>query len=71
MKADAKIFVSGHRGMAGSARVRRLRAGGHNNLSTRAHAETRLPETVMRGWRYSPSLQASVRKAYADYLASR
>ena len=71
MKADEKIFVSGHRGMVGSALVRRLRAGGHNNLSTRAHAETDLLETVMKGWRYSTSLQVGVRKAYADYLASR
>jgi GDP-L-fucose synthase len=39
MKADAKIFVTGHRGMVGSALVRRLRAGGHNNLLTRTHAE--------------------------------
>lgn len=71
MKADQKIFVCGHRGMVGSALVRRLRAGGHNNLSTRTHAETHLLETVMKGWRYSPSLQAGVRKAYADDLASR
>lgn len=71
MKADEKIFVSGHRVTVKSALVRRLRAGGHNNLSTRAHAEPDLLETVMRGWRHSTSLQDGIRKAYAAYRASR
>lgn len=35
----AKIYVAGHRGMVGSALVRRLRAGGYENLVTRTHAE--------------------------------
>lgn len=39
MKADAKIFVTCHCGMVGSALVRRLGAGGYNKLLTRAHAE--------------------------------
>jgi GDP-L-fucose synthase len=36
---DAKIYVAGHRGMVGSALVRRLRAGGYTNLVTRTRAE--------------------------------
>jgi len=36
---DAKIFVAGHRGMVGSALVRRLRQGGYDNVLTRTHAE--------------------------------
>ncbi|HWI11110.1 MAG TPA: GDP-L-fucose synthase [Burkholderiaceae bacterium] len=39
MKRDAKIFVTGHRGMVGSAIVRRLQAGGYTNLVTRTRAE--------------------------------
>ncbi len=35
----AKIFVTGHRGMVGSALVRCLRAGGFDNLVTRTRAE--------------------------------
>ena len=36
---DSKIYVAGHRGLAGSAIVRRLHAKGHRNLLTRTHAE--------------------------------
>lgn len=36
---DARIFITGHRGMVGSAIVRRLQAGGYSNLITRTHAE--------------------------------
>ena len=39
MDKHAKIFVSGHRGMVGSALVRRLGAGGYSNLLMRTHAE--------------------------------
>jgi GDP-L-fucose synthase len=35
----SKIFVTGHRGMVGSAIVRRLQALGHTNILTRTHAE--------------------------------
>jgi GDP-L-fucose synthase len=39
MDKNSKIYVAGHRGMVGSALVRRLRAGGYNNVLTRTHAE--------------------------------
>lgn len=39
MDRTAKIFVAGHRGLVGSAIVRRLRAGGYGNLVVRTHAE--------------------------------
>ena len=39
MNKDAKIYVSGHRGMVGSAIVRRLGAAGYSNILVRTHAE--------------------------------
>src|SRR5437773_12154998 len=37
-----KIFVAGHRGMVGSAIVRRLQSEGFNNLLTRGHSQLEL-----------------------------
>ncbi len=37
--SNPKIFVTGHRGMVGSAIVRRLKAAGYGNLLTRTHGE--------------------------------
>lgn len=39
MDNNAKIYIAGHRGMVGSAIVRRLQAAGYDNLLTRSHAE--------------------------------
>lgn len=36
---NTKIYVAGHRGMAGSAIVRNLEANGYRNIITRTHAE--------------------------------
>src|SRR6267142_1441455 len=39
MDKDSKIFVAGHKGLVGSAVVRRLKAKGYNNLLLRTRAE--------------------------------
>jgi GDP-L-fucose synthase len=43
---SAKIYVAGHRGLAGSALERRLRAAGYENLVLRTHAELELTDAV-------------------------
>ena len=45
-----RIYVAGHRGLAGSALVRRLRAAGFHDLAVRTHAELDLidPQAVRR-----------------------
>jgi GDP-L-fucose synthase len=45
-----RIYVAGHRGLAGSALVRRLKAAGFDNLALRSHAELELtdPAAVRR-----------------------
>ena len=35
MEKNAKIYVAGHRGMVGSAIVRKLKAGGYQHIITR------------------------------------
>ena len=44
MNPNDKIYVAGHRGLAGSALVRRLQAAGYTNLVTRTHAELELTD---------------------------
>lgn len=39
MHPTARIYVAGHRGLVGSALMRRLQADGYTNLITRTHAE--------------------------------
>jgi len=39
MRKDARIFVAGHRGMVGSALMRRLAHGGYTNLLTKSRSE--------------------------------
>lgn len=41
---DARIYVAGHRGLAGSALVRSLRTAGYENLVLRTHAELELTD---------------------------
>ncbi len=44
MKEDARIYIAGHRGLVGSAIVRRLQADGHTRLLLRTHAELDLTD---------------------------
>lgn len=44
MSPDTRIFVAGHRGLVGSALVRRLQVAGFNNIITRTHAELDLED---------------------------
>ena len=46
MDQAASIFVAGHRGLAGSAIVRRLRQAGFDNLLLRTHAELDLTDAA-------------------------
>lgn len=46
MKPDSAIYVAGHRGLVGSALVRRLEAAGHRNIVKRTHAELELGDTT-------------------------
>ena len=46
MHPDSRIFVAGHRGLVGSAILRRLQAGGHTRLVTRTHAELDLTDAA-------------------------
>jgi len=44
MTKDSKIYIAGHRGLVGSALMRRLAADGYTNLITRTRAEFDLTE---------------------------
>ena len=44
MNVSTPIYVAGHRGLVGSAIVRRLQASGHTNLLLRTHAELDLTD---------------------------
>ena len=51
MNKHARIFVAGHRGMVGSALVRRLNAEGYQNVVTRSRAELDLTDqTAVNGF---------------------
>ena len=60
MKLDSKIYVAGHRGLVGSALIRRLIAGGYQNLVTRTHAELDLT--------HQPAVEAFFSQEKPDYV---
>ena len=47
LNKQSKIYVAGHRGMVGSAIVRRLKAVGYNNIITKTHAECDLTNQAL------------------------
>lgn len=49
MEKSAKIYVAGHRGLVGSALVRKLKANGFTNLLLRTHAELDLCDQAATG----------------------
>jgi GDP-L-fucose synthase len=57
---DSRIFVAGHRGMAGSALMRRLQHGGYRNLITRTRQEMDLLD--------SAAVARFMREARPDYV---
>jgi len=60
MPADARIFVAGHRGLVGSALVRRLQAAGRTNLLLRSHEELELTDRA--------AVNAFFTKSIPDYV---
>ncbi|MDE2368753.1 MAG: GDP-L-fucose synthase [Burkholderiales bacterium] len=44
MQADSRIYIAGHRGLVGSALVRRLQGAGYRGLITRTHDELDLAD---------------------------
>jgi GDP-L-fucose synthase len=60
MDKHAKIYVAGHRGLVGSALVRRLQAEGYDNLLLRTHAELDLTDQA--------AVDAFFCKAQPDYV---
>lgn len=57
---DSKIYVAGHRGMVGSAIVRRLQLAGYSNLVTRTHVELDLIDQA--------AVQKFMHKERPDYI---
>jgi GDP-L-fucose synthase len=60
LNPSSKIFVTGHRGMVGSAIVRRLQTGSYTNIVTRTHAELDLLDQC--------AVQAFLAEEKPDYI---
>ena len=66
MEPSSPIYVAGHRGLAGSAIVRALRARGHDNLLLRSHAELDLEDA-----RATAAFFAATRPEYVLVAAAK
>ncbi len=66
MNRDEKIFVAGHRGLVGSAILRRLQSAGFENLITRSHSELDLADPRAVG-----EFFAATRPAHVFLAAAR
>ncbi len=60
MKLDSPIYVAGHRGLVGSAIVRRLQSAGHTSIIARTHAELDLTN--------QPAVQAFLASERPEYV---
>lgn len=60
MQAEERIYVAGHRGLVGSALVRRLQAGGYRQILTRGHSELDLTDQA--------AVNAFFRRERPDYV---
>jgi GDP-L-fucose synthase len=60
VKRDSKIYVAGHRGLVGSAIVRRLQSAGYSDIVTRTHAELDLT--------HQPAVEAFLSSARPEYV---
>ena len=60
MDRQSKIYIAGHRGMVGSALVRRLRQGGYQNLLVRSRNELDLLD--------QPAVHQFLQKEKPDYI---
>jgi len=45
LKTNSRIYVAGHRGLVGSALIRRLRKDGYENIITRTRNELNLNDS--------------------------
>ncbi|MHB8536341.1 MAG: NAD-dependent epimerase/dehydratase family protein, partial [Sulfuricaulis sp.] len=60
MKPECKIYIAGHRGLVGSAIMRRLAAGGYANIVTRTHSDLDLTD--------QSAVDASFKKEHPEYV---
>ncbi len=60
MNLTSKIYVAGHKGLVGSALMRRLRAGGYQNLVTRDHSDLDLTN--------QPAVRDFFQKEHPEYV---
>ena len=57
---DVSIFVAGHRGMVGSAILRRLQARGYTNIVTATHTEMELTSQAAVQAFFGPDMDAQL-----------
>jgi nucleoside-diphosphate-sugar epimerase len=69
MDSHSRIFVAGHRGLAGSAIVRTLRAAGHDNLLLPGRELLDLLTAL--GWKARTPLERGLADTLRWYRASR
>ena len=70
MDKSAKIYIAGHRGLVGSALMRRLHTGGYTNIITRTHAPGRMPKCgERRDAQEPPELDLTNQRVVQEFFA--